>query len=245
MKPAYGITLLFALLAFAPAAGQEPAFLAPPGAPAQAFPKPDRPVADIISPFWYSEAERDAADESPQVIRLMDIKVGMAVGDIGAGSGYHTVRLAKAVGPAGRVFAEDITPAYLRGLAARVRKLGLTNVTVAQGEPHDPRLPPDALDAALLVHMYHEVEQPFGLMYNLVPALKPGARVGIVDADAGILDHGTPPSLLRCELEAVGYRQIGFHRLTGGVAYLAIFAPPQPEARPAPAAIKPCRVEPR
>jgi predicted methyltransferase len=211
--------------------------------PAEAFAHPDRPIAEIISPIWHTEEERDAAGESEQLIRLLGIEPGMSVGDIGAGSGYHTVRLARAVGPSGRVFAEDITPDYLRDLAERVRALGLTNVTVARGEAHDPRLPPVSLDMAILVHMYHEITQPFGLMYNLVPALKPGARVGIVDADANTWEHGTPPWLLRCEVEAVGYRQTGYHRLTGGVGYLAVFAPPPHEARKPPSTIKPCAVK--
>ena len=74
--------------------------------------------------------------------------------------------------------------------------------------------------------MYHEIIQPYGLLYNLVPALKPGARVGIVDAYGPTSEHGTPPELLRCELRAVGYREISLDRLTGNNAYLAIFAPP-------------------
>jgi hypothetical protein len=86
----------------------------------------------------------------------------------------------------------------------------LQNVTISLGEPHDPRLPAHSLDAAILVHMYHEIAQPYGLLYNLVPALKPSARVGIVDAIGPTSEHGTPPSLLRCELAAVGYREIGF-----------------------------------
>src|SRR5262249_8374317 len=77
------------------------------------------------------------------------------------------------------------------------------------------------------VHMYHEIAQPFALLYNLVPALKPGALVGIVDAFRPTSEHGTPPSLLRCELAAVGYREISTDRLTGSQAYLAIFAPHQ------------------
>jgi hypothetical protein len=85
----------------------------------------------------------------------------------------------------------------------------LQNVTISLGEPHDPRLPAHSLDAAILVHMYHEIAQPYGLLYNLVPALKPSARVGIVDAIGPTSEHGTPPSLLRCELAAVGYREIG------------------------------------
>ena len=115
-------------------------FIAPSGLPSSAFPKPDRPVADIVSPIWRGEKERDAAREPQQLVRLLDIKPGMTVADIGAGSGYYVVRLAPIVGPGGLIIAQDVVPEYLRGLRERVKRLQLRNVTVALGEPHDPRL---------------------------------------------------------------------------------------------------------
>ena len=109
------------------------------------------------------------------------------------------------------------------------------------GEPHDPRLPPNSVDVVLLVHMYHEIDQPFGLLHNLAPALRSGGRIAILDMDAATLRHGTPPALLDCELRAVGYRQVAFHPLEDGAAYLAVFTPPaQPTA---PVSIVPCRNE--
>jgi SAM-dependent methyltransferase len=215
-------------------------FMAPSGAPAEAFPKPKRPVADIVSPIWHDEKTRDDAGESRELVRLLGIKPGMTIADIGAGSGYYVVRLAPIVGPNGSIIAQDVVPEYLQGLRNRVRDLGLRNVTISLGEPHDPRLPAHSLDAAILVHMYHEIAQPYGLLYNLAPALKPGARVGIVDAIGPTSEHGTPPSLLSCELAVVGYREIAFHPLTGGDAYLAIFAPPSDESRTRPDAMIAC-----
>jgi len=211
------------------------------GVPAGAFPKPDRPVADIVSPIWHDEKERDDAGEPGQLVRLLGIKSGMTVADIGAGSGYYVVRLSPIVGPNGRIIAEDVVPEYLQSLRERVRDLGLQNVIISLGEPHDPKLPPDSLDVAILVHMYHEIEQPYALLYNLVPALKPQARVGIVDAFGPTSRHGTPPSLLRCELAAVGYREVSLDRLTGSDAYLAIFAPPSVASRTRPEAIVACK----
>ncbi len=211
---------------------------APPG-----FPAPDRPVAEIVSPVWSSGPDRDKADESGQVIRGLGIAPGMAVADIGAGSGYHTIRLSPVVGPSGRVYAQDVTARYLDGLRREVQKRGLTNVEFVLGAPDDPKLPPNSVDRAILVHMYHEIEQPYALLWNLVPALKPGARVGIVDLDRRPENHGTPPALLKCEVEAVGYRQTGFVQLSEGLGYLAIFEPPAAGARPAPGEIKACRQE--
>jgi SAM-dependent methyltransferase len=233
------IAIVFGLTFTVLACAQE--FLAEPGAPADAFPKPDRPVADIISPIWHDEKERDDAGEPRQLVRLLGIKSGMTVADIGAGSGYYVVRLSPIVGRRGRIIAEDVVPEYLQGLRNRVRDRGLQNVVVSRGEPHDPRLPANSLDIALLVHMYHEIAQPYGLLYNLVPALKSGARVGIVDADGPTAEHGTPPDLLVCELAAVGYRRISLDRLMGSNAYLAIFAPPSVASRTRPEAMVACK----
>ena len=213
--------------------------LAPPGQPAAAFPAPYRPVASIISPIWASEDERRSADETGQVFGLLGIKPGMRVADVGAGSGYYTMLLARAVGPQGEVFAQDIKPNYLAALQKRVLKAKLTNVKVGLGEEHDPRLPARALDAAVLIHMYHEIGQPYALLFNLAAAMKPESLVGIVDLDRPTDEHGTPPDLLRCELAAVGYREAGFYQLKGGVGYLAIFKPPM--QAPSPSAIVPCR----
>jgi predicted methyltransferase len=224
-------------------AGAAQSLMADAAAPADAFPKPDRPVADIISPIWHSEQERDAAGEPQQLVRLLGLKAGMTVADVGAGSGYYVVRLSPIVGPAGRIVAEDVMPDYLQGLRQRVRALGLQNVDIVAGEAHDPKLPANAIDVAILVHMYHEIAQPYGLLYNLVPALKPDGRVGIVDAFAPTYNHGTPPDLLRCELQAVGYREISFDRLTGSDAYLAIFAPPSVASRTRPEAIAACKAQ--
>ena len=215
--------------------------LAPPGAPADAFPAPSRPVARIVTDTWHDERSRDQAGEAERVMDLLGVKPGIAVADIGAGSGYYTVRLARRVGPTGHVYAEDVVPDYLEHLAQRVRSEGLAGqVTLVRGEPHDPRLPPGSLDLALLVHMYHEVQQPYGLLWNLRPALKAGSKVGIIDARKQTQVHGTPPDLLRCELAAVGYQQTAFYDLQEGT-YLAVFAPPNPGSGPAsPAAIRPC-----
>jgi SAM-dependent methyltransferase len=225
---ARAVTLLAAqAAAFAYAA--DIGYLAPPGVAANEFPSPRRPVADIVSPSRSDEEHRDSLHEAGEIARLLELKPGMTIGDIGAGSGYLTVRLSGLVGPTGSIVAEDVKRDYLNNLAKRVETLGLTNVKLALGEPHDPRLPASSLDAAILVHMYHEISKPYAFLYNLAPALKPGARVGIVDLDRPTSEHGTPPDLLHCELAAVGYREIATYKLAGDGGYLAVFSPP---ARP-------------
>jgi SAM-dependent methyltransferase len=198
---------------------------AAPGAPAVAFPAPTRRVAAIIAPRWSSEDARDDAGEAERVMQMLDVRPGMAVADVGAGDGYYTVRLADRVGAGGRVYGQDIVPEYLRELQQRVRDNGRANVTLVLGEPHDPRLPAASVDLVLMVHMYHEIDQPFGLLYNLYPSLRAGARVAVLDLNRPPELHGTPPALLRCELESMGYRRDTVHTVSPG-EYLAVFRPP-------------------
>ncbi len=113
------LTIPLACTAPTAAGAKDVAPLALSGAPASTFPAPDRAVAEIISPIWATEKERDAVDEAGQVARFLELKPGMSIADIGAGSGYHTIRLAKVVGPTGRVLAQDVMPRYLADLGKR------------------------------------------------------------------------------------------------------------------------------
>lgn len=200
------------------------------------FPAPDRPVADIVSAAWSDEASRDNEGEAERVFRLLGVKAGLAVADIGAGSGYYTSRLAPAVGADGLVYANDIIPDYLARLRRRMAAEGHGNVRFVLGDAGNANLPPSSVDVALMVHMYHEIADPFGLLWHLHEDLRPGGRVAIIDANRPTGRHGTPPDLLKCELAAVGYRLTSFSNLSNG-SYLAVFAPTD---RPDPAAIRPC-----
>jgi SAM-dependent methyltransferase len=203
------------------------------------FPAPDRPVAGITSPTYSDEKTRDAHGEAERVMDRLGIKPGQRVADIGAGLGYYTVRLARRLGPGATIYATDVTAEYLDRLKARLKRERVAGVQVILGLPRDPRLPADSVDVALLSHMYHEIENPYEFLYRLQPALARGARVGIIDTDEPTQRHGTPPALLRCELAAVGYRELDFLLLTPADGYLAIFA--APETLLPPDAIKPCR----
>lgn len=239
MPLARAVTLLLALSATG-AYAADIGYLAPPGVSAKDFPSPQRAVAQIVSPRRSAEEHRDSLNEAGEIASRLDLKPGMTVGDIGAGSGYHTVRLSRLVGPTGSVIAQDVRRDYLIELAKRIERLKLTNVMFALGEPHDPRLPASSLDAALLVHMYHEIAQPYAFLYNLAPALKPGALVGIVDLELPTSQHGTPIELLRCELTAVGYRKIATYQLAGDGGYLAVFSAPEEGERKSPGDIVAC-----
>jgi SAM-dependent methyltransferase len=201
----------------------------------------DRPVADIISPIWSDPAHRDAAHEVDQIVARLHLRAGARVADIGAGSGYDTLRLAKVVGPRGRILAEDITPAYLRQLRQTVSAAGLGNIDIIEGEPGDPKLPPRSIDAAIMVHMYHEIQQPLAMLAKLAPAFKPGGRLGIEELDRPTQAHGTPPKLLACELAAAGYRLTELKPLQGDIGYFAVFSPPGAVMPQAASAARRCR----
>ena len=112
-------------------------------------------------------------------------------------------------------------------------------MTLVLGAATDPQLPPGSVDLALMSHMYHEIANPYEFLYNLAPALAAGGRVAVVDVDRPTDRHGTPAALLRCEMAAMGYRQLAIQRLDGDKTYVAVFDVP---AHPtAPGQIRVCR----
>lgn len=209
------------------------------GKPDSPFPEARRDVAPIVSDRFSTEDARDRAGEAEEVMRLAGIRPGMSVADIGAGEGYYTVRMAPLVGAKGRVLAQDIVPETRDRLAQRVQREGLDNVTVRLGQPANPQLPANSFDRIFMVHMFHEVTEPYEFLWHLRAALKPDGLVIVVDADRPIRRHGMPPDELRCELASMGLEQVEFRQLEGMEAYFAAFRMARP--RPAPEAIRPCK----
>ncbi|BBD01682.1 MULTISPECIES: class I SAM-dependent methyltransferase [Sphingobium] len=207
-------------------------------AAAEPFPQADRPVAPIVSTRWSSEESRDRVNEAEDIMDRAGIRPGMTVADIGAGEGYYTVRLARRVGAKGRVLAEDIMPEVIEALSRRITREKWDNVSVKLGAPEDPRLPENSFDRILMVHMYHEIAEPYAFLWHLSPALKKDGELIVVDANRPTDQHGTPPRLLGCELAAMGFRmeQVIAKPTAGG--YLARFR--RIAARPDPASIVPC-----
>lgn len=202
------------------------------------FPTPDRPVAPVVSSVYSDERTRDSNREAERVMDRLGVRPGLRLADVGAGGGYYTVRLARRLGSAATIYAQDINADYLKRLEARLEHEGVRGVRLVLGTPNDPKLMPNSVDVAILSHMYHEIENPYEFFYRLKPALAADARVAIIDVDRPTQDHGSPPSLLRCELEAVGYRQLDHVSLDPADGYLAIFLPP-PELPPV-SLIQPC-----
>ena len=205
------------------------------------FPDADRPVASIVSSRWSTEEARDRKNEAGEVMDRAGIMPGMTVADIGAGEGYYTTRLADRVGADGRVLAEDIVPDVRDALAQRVTREKLANVSVRLGRPANPRLPRESFDRVLMVHMYHEIEQPYEFLWHMRRGLRADGLVVVVDADRPTQSHGTPPNLLRCEFAAVGYSLVDMQPMPSAGGYLATFRVAGP--RPEPDAIVPCRLK--
>jgi SAM-dependent methyltransferase len=207
---------------------------------ARAFPKADRPVAEIISTRWSNEEARDRLKEADHIMDAADVRPGMTVADIGAGEGYYTVRLARRVGKEGRVLAEDIMPEIIDALGQRVNRENWTNVSVKLGTPDDPKLPEASFDRIFMVHMYHEITEPYAFLWRLYPALKPDGQIIVVDANRLTQNHGTPPPQLKCEFEAVGYRQVDIRPKPSAGGYMARFV--ASGRRPGPSEIRPCLI---
>ena len=205
---------------------------------ADEFPKAARPVSAVTSNEFSNEDTRDNLGEAKVVMDLAAIGAGTTVADIGAGEGYYTVRLADRVGTKGRVLAQDIDREALRRLGARVERDRLDNVSIKLGAPDDPQLPKASFDRVFMVHMYHEVTEPYAFLWRMRPALRPGGQVIVVDVDRPADQHGIPPSLLFCEFQALGFRLVEFVRKPELKGYYAQFEVAGPA--PAPGAIKPC-----
>ena len=201
---------------------------------AREFPPADRPVAATVSTKWSTEEARDRVNEAEDVMDSADVRPGMTVADIGAGDGYYTVRLAQRVGVGGRVLAQDIMPEVIERLADRVARERLDNVSLKLGAIDDPRLPAASFDRVFMVHMYHEIGEPYAFLWRLRPALRTGGQVIVVDGDRPIADHGTPFRLLVCEFQAVGYKLVSYDDKQHAGGYLARFVPsgkrPEPDA---------------
>jgi SAM-dependent methyltransferase len=148
-------------------------------------------------------------DERLQINRVMDIlgvAPGKTVADIGAGSGWFTVRAARRVGESGVVYAVDINPEAIRYIGERAQKEQLHNVKTIVGKPDDPLLPAGAIDSVLLLKTYHEVAEPVALLQKLRATLRPGARVGIIDRNGNGEDHGVGRDVVLHEATQAGYR---------------------------------------
>ncbi len=208
------------------AVGRGPAIAsAQTGGSAQTQRPTSTPYAGDLSIF--ETPDRDKKLEIDRVMDLLKITPGKTVADIGAGSGWFTVRAARRVGAGGMVIAEDINPRAIEHIDDRAKKEQLGNVRTLLGTPDDPKLSPASVDAVLLLKVYHEIAHPVPFMRDVRAALRPGARVGVIDrnGNGSGTDHGLPQPTLEREMTEAGFRKIAMYDFTkkDGQDYFVIF----------------------
>ncbi len=170
------------------------------------------PTMGVEGADWLDRSERDLEEDPDRAIDVLRIEKGAAVADVGAGSGYMTVKLSKKVGPQGKVYANDIQQGMLDLLNKRLAKSKITNVTTVLGTQDDPRLPPDALDLVIMVDVYHELSQPQVMLGRIRASLKPGGRLVLLeyrkeDPDVPIRpEHKMSVADAKLEVEAEGFK---------------------------------------
>ena len=158
--------------------------------------------------------DREVWQRPDQVMDALRIADGSVVADLGAGSGWFTIRLARRVGPNGKVYAEDIQREMIDAIDRRRKREGLRWVEPILGTALDPRLPAGRVDAVLIVDSYYEMEEPVVLLRNVAKSLKPGGRIGIVNYTKAGFGPGPPmeervdPSVVIRDAEAAGLRVV-------------------------------------
>jgi ubiquinone/menaquinone biosynthesis C-methylase UbiE len=170
------------------------------------------PVMGMGGAGWLTRPEREAEEEPDEALDAIALRKGDAVADIGAGVGYFSWRMAERVGPAGKVYANDIQPGMIEQLKKNVASRGLGNVIPVLGTESDPKLPAGALDLALLVDVYHEFSQPQKMLAGIRAALKPSGRLVLLEyrkEDPRVpirLEHKMTVKEVRAEIEPEGFR---------------------------------------
>ncbi len=173
----------------------------------------------------FEDPKRDEKLQINRVLDLLQIKAGTHVADIGAGSGWFTVRAARRVGSEGVVYAVEINRDYLRHIQERAETERLKNIQTILGQPDDPKLPRASVDAVLLLKTYHEIAEPIWLLRHLRDALRSGARVGIIDRNGNGSDHGLDADVVIKEMARAGFQLIEQDDFVkaDGVDYFLIF----------------------
>jgi SAM-dependent methyltransferase len=186
--------------------------------------KTSKPYTGDLSIF--DSPGRDERLQINRVMDILDIVPGKNVADIGAGSGWFTVRAARRVTDSGVVYAVDINPEAIRYIDQRIQKEGLHNVKTILSKSDNPQLPAEQIDSVLLLKTYHEVDKPIVLLQNLRASLRPGAKVGIIDRNGNGENHGLAPEIVIKEASEAGYAlQSKYDFVKGdGMDYFLVFA---------------------
>lgn len=170
------------------------------------------PTMGVAGAGWLERPERESEEAPSKALEALDLKPGMVVADIGAGSGYYSSRMAKRVGPTGHVYATDIQQGMIDLLERRIKSESLTNMSTVLGAMDDPKLPPQSIDLAIMVDVYHELSAPQEFIRRLRPALKRSGRLVLLefrkeDPKVPIRpEHKMSIAEVKAELEPEGFR---------------------------------------
>jgi protein-L-isoaspartate O-methyltransferase len=156
---------------------------------------------------WLERPEREKEEDPAKLIKALEIKPGMVIADVGAGSGYHSFRLSPLVGEKGKILAVDVQKQMIAMLNARIKKEKTENVKPILSEEKDPKLPKEEVDLIIMVDVYHEFEHPYEMMEKLVEALKPGGRIAFVEFR--LEDDAVPIKLVHKMTERQVIREMG------------------------------------
>jgi precorrin-6B methylase 2 len=173
-----------------------------------------KPYTGDFSVFEYPD--RDKKLQVERVMEILGIAPGKSVADIGAGSGWFSVRASRKVTGSGVVYAVDINPEAIRYIQKRAQRENLGNIKTILGQAGDPMLPARSVDAVLLLKAYHEVAEPVALLKNLEKSLRPGARVGIIDRNGNAENHGVNEAIVVEEARRAGYKLIARYDFVKG-----------------------------
>ena len=160
-----------------------------------------------------------------RVMDLLKIKSGSSVADIGAGSGWFTVRAARRVGAEGQVFAVEINSDYLKHIEQRAAAEKLANIKTILGTEEDPKLPRESIDAVLILKTYHEIAQPILVLAHLREAMRPEALLGIIDRNGNGKDHGIDRNVVIKEAAQAGFSLVEQYDFVkpDGMDYFLVF----------------------
>ncbi|HMG34977.1 MAG TPA: methyltransferase domain-containing protein [Blastocatellia bacterium] len=175
--------------------------------------EPERITRKVSPPYTgdlsiFEDSKRDEKLQTERVMNILGINEGSAVADIGAGSGWFTVRAARRVADAGTVYAVDINDDYLKHIRERAKRENLSNIRTILGTEDDPLLPRGSVDAVLLLKTYHEVAQPIRLLAHVRQAMRPGAKLGIIDRNGRGDDHGIDSKTVIDEADRAGFELV-------------------------------------
>ena len=181
----------------------------------------------------FDDPSRDAWQKPDEILQALHVRAGLTIADLGAGTGYFSVRLAKAVGPSGRVLAIDVEPKLIAYIKDRAEREALPQITAVLAPPNDPKIPPASAALVLIVDTWHHIDDRLTYLGKLARGLAPGGHVAVVDFKKGDFPVGPPdahkltPEAVIQEFSKAGWA-LAERKDDLPYQYVLTFSPPRP-----------------